>query len=124
MYGRPPIDRRAWTRYGPSIPLRAISVPANAIRTVWVPSVKKYRSYAHAIGYTEGMGERDPPGRSAIGRGAPYPHDPLGGGLGLDRSAEMSQVPACGIATCASTTSQDRKSTRLNSSHVAISYAV
>src|SRR5207244_11055431 len=104
MYGRPPIDRRAWTRYGPSIPLRAISVPANAIRTVWVPSVKKYRSYTHAIGYAEGMGERGPRGRSAIGRGGPYAHDPRGGGLGVDRSAGVSQVPGCGSGTCASRT--------------------
>jgi len=51
MYGRPPIDRRAWTWYGPSTPLRAMSVPTNAIRTVWVPSVKKYRSYTYAMGY-------------------------------------------------------------------------
>src|SRR2546426_4346405 len=87
------------------MPLRAMSVPANAIRTVWVPSVKKYRSYTYAIGYAEGMGEA-PGARIATGGGAPYPHDPLSGGFGLDRSAEMSQVPAWGSATCASTTSQ------------------
>src|SRR5213083_2807917 len=106
MYGRPPIDTRAWTWYGPSTPPRAMSVPGNAIRIVCVPSVKKYRSYRYAIGYAYGMGERAPPARIATGGGAPYPHNPLGGGLGLDRSAEMSQVPAWGSDTCASTTSQ------------------
>src|SRR3989442_12091892 len=58
-----------------------MSVPANAMRTVWVPSVKKYRSYTYAIGYAEGMGEA-PGARIATGGGAPYPHDPLSGGGG------------------------------------------
>src|SRR5713226_6650609 len=44
----------------------------------------------------------------ATGGGAPYPHDPLGGGLELDRSAEMSQVPVWGRDTCASTTSHSK----------------
>src|SRR5256885_16334812 len=97
MYGWPPIDRRAWTWYGPSMPLRAMSVPANAIRTVWVPSVKKYRSYTYAIGYAEGIGGV-PGARIPTGGGGPKPPDPPGGGGGLRRAAQKCQGPGLGGA--------------------------
>src|SRR2546425_10376397 len=86
------------------MPLRAMSVPANAIRTVWVPSVKKYRSYTYAIGYAEGIGGV-PGARIPTGGGGPQAHDPPGGGVGVGTSAAMSQVPALGGAACAATTS-------------------
>src|SRR2546422_11016605 len=104
MYGRPPIDRRAWTWYGPSTPLRAMSVPTNAIRTVWVPSVKKYRSYTYAMGYAWGIGEV-PGARIPTGGGGPEPHDPLGGGLGPDTAAGISQGPGLGGEALAPATS-------------------
>src|SRR2546427_13282760 len=84
------------------MPLRAMSVPANAIRTVWVPSVKKYRSYTYAIGYAEGIGGV-PGARIPTGGGAPYPHGPPGGGVGVGRAAEMSPGPAWGGAAGAPT---------------------
>src|SRR3989442_14741305 len=74
-----------------------MSVPANAMRTVWVPSVKKYRSYTYAIGYAEGMGEA-PGARIATGGGGPYPHQPLRGRVWGDPTPPKSPRPPLGGA--------------------------